>query len=552
MWTEFRKAPSVLEQTSKRKPFYATTPIFYVNASPHIGHLHSLVLTDVFTRFSALLHSDREAVMATGTDEHGLKIQQAAAARGVPEREFCDDVSERFRHLADQANVNYTDFIRTSEPRHHRAVEAFWAKLVASGDIYKGSHEGWYSVSDECFYSATQVTERDGKTVAIETGNEVVWEVEENWKFRLSNRREGLERWLSRPESVWPESHRRDLLRQAADMQDLSISRPTSRLHWGVPVPGDASQTIYVWVDALVNYITVAGYPGEMRAWPADVHVVGKDIVRFHALHWPALLLSAGLPPPTRVLAHAHWTMERSKMSKSRGNVVDPLAVMGAYSADAVRWFLMRHGGALPSDADYSADSMRKSYSELAGMVGNLANRVANKAILAKVLDWDDAERDARLDARLSHLATKVAKRVGRYEIARACEEIMDVVVEANRFFTIRQPWNPSVINSTSAVVYAYTALRLAATLAQPIMPTKAGELLDRLGVPAFERTYAHAHWDPAAPVDVAAIVGRLQAGKESAVGQLFPRVRDESTDGASVLANTTGRPGRSVKAAKT
>lgn len=273
------------------KPFYVTTPIFYVNASPHIGHLHTVVLTDVFARFSRLRHPERPVVFSTGTDEHGLKIQQAALRAGVSEQAFCDDVSQRFRDLAVRANISHTDFIRTSEARHYAAVEAFWAKLVATGNVYKGTHEGWYSVSDESFFSAKQVEEREGKMVATETGNEVTWETEENWKFRLDAYKPQLEAWLANPECtlcvVWeltaavtPAHFHTAIAKEVEAAGELSISRPSSRVKWGVPVPGDEGQTIYVWVDALINYLTVAGYPDAHAAWPADMHVVGQDIIR--------------------------------------------------------------------------------------------------------------------------------------------------------------------------------------------------------------------------------------------------------------------------------
>ncbi|TXT09028.1 hypothetical protein VHUM_02502 [Vanrija humicola] len=505
------------------RPWYITTPIFYVNASPHIGHLHSVVLADTFARFARLREPGREVMFLTGTDEHGLKIQQAAAKAGRSEQEFCDEVSLRFRDLADRANVSYTTFFRTTEERHYTAVQAFWDKLVARGDVYKGSHSGWYSVSDECFYSDIQVEKVDGVMVSVETGSEVTWQEEENWKFRLGAYGDKLTEWLSLPESVYPESYRQDLLKQAASLNDLSVSRPSSRVSWGVPVPGDPTQTIYVWVDALINYLTNTGYPGPTVGWPPNMHVVGKDIIKFHAMHWPALLMAAGEAPPQRVLAHAHWTMHRTKMSKSRGNVADPLAAMDQYGVDGVRWYLMRAGGSLPTDADYAPGELAAAYDRLRDQIGNLVQRIGSAAILSRVGEWDAAFAVPALDESFAGLRDGYDARFEAYDVTRAAALLMDAVVDANKFFTDAAPW--AAEDSTAAVVYAYAALRLVGILAQPIMPAKAVELLDRLGVPEGERGWAHATWQAGAPVDAAEIVRRIQSGAEKFKGTtLFPR----------------------------
>ncbi|OCF36953.1 methionine-tRNA ligase [Kwoniella heveanensis BCC8398] len=523
------------------KPFYVTTPIFYVNASPHIGHLHSLLLTDVLARFSRLRHPEREALFATGTDEHGMKIQQAAKAKGIGEQEFCDEVSERFRDLAKLANASITDFIRTTEPRHRKAVEHFWEKLVNRGDIYKGTHSGWYSISDESFYAASQVTKQeDGKMVAIESGNEVVWEEETNWKFKLSEYKEHLTEWLSKPESVFPNTVRQDLLKQVQTIEDLSVSRPKSRVKWGIPVPNDPDQSIYVWVDALINYLTVVGYPNEMKGWPADVHVVGKDIIKFHAIHWPALLTSAGLAPPNRVIAHAHWTMGKSKMSKSRGNVVDPIQAMRDWSVDGVRWYLMRVGGSLTDDADYAPDQVEVHYRILADQFGNLLSRISGPKMLKKAtreLDLTTAgspDRDDELDRLMGGLRGEVEERMEGCGVSQACAAVMDVIAASNKLFTAMTPW--SAEDGTKPIIYAYHALRLSAILLQPIMPSKSAEALDRLGVPLDQRSWNDAVWPPPphslssttatkAGVSTKEVVRRLGEGSKRCKGKghLFP-----------------------------
>ncbi|WWC93969.1 methionine-tRNA ligase [Kwoniella sp. B9012] len=516
---------------SSSKSFYVTTPIFYVNASPHIGHLHSLLLTDVLARFSRLRHPDRKVIFATGTDEHGMKIQQAAKARGVGEQEFCDDVSERFRDLAKLANASNTDFIRTTEERHQKAVEHFWQKLVDRGDIYKGTHSGWYSISDESFYAASQVTKResDGVMVALESGNEVIWEEETNWKFRLSAYKGFLNEWLSKPESVHPPSVRQHLLSQINNLEDLSVSRPKSRVKWGIPVPNDPDQSIYVWVDALINYLTVTGYPEQNDGWPADVHVVGKDITKFHAIHWPALLASASLSPPRRVIAHAHWTMGKFKMSKSKGNVVDPIQAMRDWSVDGVRWYLMRVGGSLTDDADYAPDQVEVHYRILADQFGNLLSRISGSKMLKKATrDLDlvtltSQDRDEDLDRLLGGLRDEFENKMEMYGVSGACQSVMDVIAATNKLFTDLKPW--SAEDGTKAIVYAYHSLRIASILLQPIIPIKSIEALDRLGVPSDKRTWNDAVWPQIEQIRTKEVVERLKQGSKEwkGKGHLFP-----------------------------
>ncbi|KAK1924432.1 putative methionine-tRNA ligase [Papiliotrema laurentii] len=504
------------------KPFFVTTPIFYVNASPHIGHLHSLVLTDVLARFAKLRSPQRKVIFTTGTDEHGLKIQQAAKAQGVEEGEFCARVSQRFRDLADRANVGYTDFIRTAEPRHYRAVEHFWNRLVESGDVYKGTHSGWYSISDECFYSEKQIRQDEsGKIVAIETGNEVVWEEEENWKFRLPRYRERLLSWADRPESIHPLSMKSFVTSQMASVEDLSISRPRSRVRWGVPVPGDPNQTIYVWVDALINYLTVLGYPASADGWPVDVHVVGKDIIKFHAVHWPALLMSAGLEPPRQVLSHAHWTMGKFKMSKSRGNVVDPIAAMDKYGPEPIRWYLMREGGSLPDDSDFNLDQLNANYSVLAQQFGNLLNRVTSPKIVQKMGSITSHHPLPDFDAALSSARDRVEGFMSNHQITKACEVILNLIADANKLVTDMRPWEANN-DATIPVLYAYQALRISGILAQPFMPVKSSEMLDRLAVDPTQRTWNDATWTGRSGFDALALKEQLS---RSLPGSLFPRL---------------------------
>ncbi|WVW83676.1 methionine-tRNA ligase [Kwoniella bestiolae CBS 10118] len=527
------KIPSLFTpagEPSSAKPFYLTTPIFYVNAAPHIGHLHTLLLTDVLARFSRLRHPDRKVIFATGTDEHGMKIQQAAKARGVGEQEFCDEVSERFRDLAKLANASHTDFIRTTEERHQTAVEHFWQRLVDRGDIYKGTHSGWYSISDESFYAASQVAKReDGVMIALESGNEVIWEEETNWKFKLTAYKGFLTEWLSNPESVHPPSVRQHLLSQIHNLEDLSVSRPKSRVKWGIPVPNDPDQSIYVWVDALINYLTVTGYPAQTDGWPADVQVVGKDITKFHAIHWPALLASASLPPPRRILAHAHWTMGKLKMSKSKGNVVDPIQAMRDWSVDGVRWYLMRVGGSLADDADYAPDQVEVHYRILADQFGNLLSRISGTKMLKKatrnldLVSSGSQDRDEELDRLLGGLRDEFESKMEVYGVSGACQSVMDVIAATNKLFTDLKPW--SAEDGTKAIIYAYHSLRISSILLQPIIPSKSVEALDRLGVPSDERLWKDAVWPQIEQIGTTEVVERLKKGSKEwkGKGHLFP-----------------------------
>lgn len=501
------------------KPYYVTTPIYYVNAEPHIGHLHSNVLADVLARYAALRRSGR-AELATGTDEHGLKIQRTAEARGEDARALCDRVSGRFRALADKCGMAYTHFTRTTDARHVAAVAHFWDTLARNGFLYIGRHEGWYAVSDEAFYPESQVrrvTLPSGEVVheAVESGQRVEWMAEDNYKFRMGALRAPLLAWLERsPDVIQPRALYEHVLAEVrAGLADLSVSRPRARLHWGVPVPGDPAHTMYVWVDALVNYLTAAGYPDAAAAggaWPADVHVVGKDIIRFHAVYWPALLLAAGLPLPRQIVAHAHWTVERAKMSKSRGNSVDPFAAIDTFGVDAVRFFLMRIGGNIGADADYSAALLAEFQRKfLQGQLGNLLSRVLAPKIQARLhpLAHDGmlpapapaeaaaatAAAPSALHDALRALPHTFDMHMRRYEIARALAAAFDVVGAANERVQHAAPWAADTpVPAVHAAVYdTVETLRIVGVLLEPFMPAPMARLLDLVGAAPHERTWA-------------------------------------------------------------
>ncbi|TNY18108.1 methionyl-tRNA synthetase [Rhodotorula diobovata] len=502
------------------KTFYATTPIFYVNADPHIGHLHSTLLADIYTRHARLRDPRRGAIMCTGTDEHGLKIQRVAEAKGVQPKELCDGVSERFRELARAANIDHQVFIRTTEARHRTAVEHVWRELQKRGYIYKSSYAGWYAVSDEAYVPEGQVGEvidpKSGEKymASTETGTRVEWMEEENYKFRLSAFREPLLEWLTTtPNPVQPPSRTTALVSSlsnpsSTDLNDLSISRPASRLSWGIPVPDDPQHTIYVWIDALVNYLTAAGYPwlgGEAfekgKVWPPDLQVVGKDIVRFHALYLPAVLLALDLPLPKHLLTHGHWTMDKFKMSKSRGNVANPFEAMQLWGVDAMRMYLMRVGGNSASDADYSASEIERFYrKDLSGQMGNLLNRVTTKKLTKKLespelmctMPTTLEKEDETLVKLLEDLPAAFDGHLASFDVHRALSAVFDALAESNRHVQLLSPWlataSPSDVHR--ALFFGSETLRIAGILLQPFMPTKAAQLLDMLGVDAARRRW--------------------------------------------------------------
>lgn len=382
--------------------------------------MYTVVLADVLKRWQLL--KGKRALLCTGTDEHGMKVQRAAALVDMPPKQFCDVNSETFRDLAQRTNIANDFFIRTTDADHIEAVKYFWMLLEDRGLIYQSNHSGWYSISDETFYPESMIHARidpmTGKKqmVSDETGNIVEWAEEKNYHFRMSAMRNKLlEFYDKNPEWVVPAPRMAEVRRWVEEnLTDLSISRPRSRLEWGIPVPNDPSQTIYVWVDALINYITKAGFPNwrpgreKEGGWPADVQVVGKDIVRFHAVYWPALLLAVDLPPPKKILSHAHWTMNRRKISKSAGNAVNPYFAVDRWGVDAMRFFLI-HDGGIEQDADYDNGYIVDRYKKaLQGGIGNLLGRVTQSSVwdfktALRLARSEDIERIADVTGQTSH-----------------------------------------------------------------------------------------------------------------------------------------------------
>ncbi|MSO54163.1 MAG: methionine--tRNA ligase [Rhodospirillales bacterium] len=483
------------------KSFYVTSPIYYVNDAPHIGHAYTSLACDVLARFKRL--DGYRVRFLTGTDEHGQKVEKSAQAAGVDPQAFSDRNSAKFRNLSQALGLSNDDFIRTTEPRHIAACQEIWRRLKERGQIYLGSYSGWYSVRDEAYYAEGElVTAPDGEKRAP-TGADVEWVEEPSYFFKLSAWQQPLlDYYAKHPDFVLPQARLNEVMSFVkSGLQDLSVSRTSFR--WGIPVPEDPAHVMYVWLDALTNYLTSVGFPDtktdDYRAfWPADVHMVGKDILRFHAILWPAFLMAADLEPPKRVFAHGWWTIEGQKMSKSLRNVVDPIELAKKYGLDQVRYFLLRE---LPfgNDGDFSHKAIvHRTNGDLANDYGNLAQRVLS--LIARNCagrvptpgPLDDAD-NALLGAAHGLLA-EVRADIDVQAFHEALDRIWTVVRAANGYVDRQAPWAlaKSDVPRMGTVLYVLAeTIRHLGLLAQPFMPGVTGKLLDQLAVPADQRTFA-------------------------------------------------------------
>ncbi len=492
-----------------RGPYYITTAISYPNGKPHIGHAYEAIAADAIARFHRL--SGRDVRFQTGTDEHGLKMVQTARDRGLHVRDLCRDMSDQFEAMCGALNISYDRFIRTTEPAHHAACQDLWARLSAAGDIELGRYEGWYSVRDEAFYEEKELTICLDGTKLSPQATPVEWTVEENFRFKLSAYQQKLlDYYVAHPEFVQPESRFNEVKRFVeGGLNDLSISRTS--FDWGVKVPGHPDHVMYVWLDALTNYLTGLGYPGEMGAyWPASLHLVGKDIVRFHAVYWPAFLMSAGLPLPRHIFGHGFLLARGGeKMSKSAGNVVDPLALAAQFGVDNLRYFLLREVS-FGQDGTYSAEAIvTRCNAELANSFGNLAQRVLSmiaKNLGGELPEFPITERQnkpssARASATLD-AATKAAMKqfitaFDTLEFTTATASWLEAVFCCNQYVDAEAPWalRKSDPDRMKAVLgNLVIALHDLAIAIQPVIPTAAGKLLDQLGIPEDERSFAALH----------------------------------------------------------
>jgi len=484
------------------KPFYVTTAIAYPNGAPHIGHAYEMIATDAIARFKRL--EGRDVYFLTGTDEHGIKMVQTAAAQGMGPRELADKNSDEFKRLAAQLDLSNDVFIRTTEPRHYKASQTIWQQMAANGDIFESSYKGWYSVRDEAYFDEDELTEKDGKKFAP-SGAEVNWVEEPTYFFRLSAYQQKLlDLYESNPDFIAPKERRNEVISFVkGGLQDLSISRTT--FDWGVPVPDAPGHVMYVWVDALTAYMTGVGFADEgnplfKKFWPASLHVVGKDIVRFHTVYWPAFLMSAGIDVQHRVFAHGFLTVDGQKMSKSLGNVVDPFELAEEFGVDQLRYFLLREVS-FGQDGDYSREKLiNRVNADLANNLGNLAQRslsMINKNCEAKVpvqgpATADDLALIKEVDEALE--AARIA--MDGQLVHEATGAIIAALSSANNYFAAQEPWalKKTDLARMGAVLYltADTVRRLAIPM-QAFVPKSAAVLLDQLGVPEDERMFADA-----------------------------------------------------------
>jgi methionyl-tRNA synthetase len=483
-----------------RDTFYLTTPIFYPNGKPHIGHAYTVIASDTLARFQRL--NGKEVFFLSGTDEHGLKMQQTADKEGITPKELADRNSAVFREMIAMLGGSNDDFIRTTEERHYKACQEIWRRMAANGDIYLSRYSGWYSVRQEAYFDESETTVGEDGIRREPLGSPVEWNEEESYFFRLSKYQDKLlEYYEKNPDFIGPAERRNEVISFVkSGLKDLSISRTT--FNWGVPVPGDEKHVMYVWVDALTNYITAAGFPDEnaerWRFWPADVHIIGKDIVRFHAVYWPAFLMSAGIELPKRVYAHGFLFNRGEKMSKSVGNVVDPFKLVEHYGLDQVRYFFLRE---VPfgQDGSYSHEAIvNRINADLANDLGNLAQRSLSmiaKNCEGKVPEYgafSDADR-AILDQAEAALAT-AREAMDRQAINVALNAVFDVVSEANRYFAAQEPWALRKTDPARMGTVLFTTaevLRRVGILCQPFIPNAAARLLDILAVPADKRSFA-------------------------------------------------------------
>src|SRR5436309_2911239 len=479
--------------------YYLTTAIAYPNGSPHIGFAYELIATDVIARFKRL--DGYDVFFLTGTDEHGIKIAQTAAKEGITAKQLVDRNTARFQEMAKLLNCSNDQFIRTTEPRHHKSSQAIWERMKANGDIYLDKYAGWYSVRDEAYYDESETRIENGVRLGG-LGTPVEWVEEESYFFRLSAYGEKLLKLYERENFVLP----RERLNEVASfvrggLKDLSISRTT--FDWGVKVPGDPKHVMYVWVDALTNYITAAGFPDTESAtfkrwWPADLHVIGKDIVRFHAVYWPAFLMSAGLAVPRHIFSHG-WILNRGeKMSKSVGNVADPFAMVEAYGVDPLRYFFMREVS-FGQDGNYSHDAIvARINADLSNDLGNLAQR--SLTMIGKgfgnALPKPGAfsENDQTLLDAADAMIGKAREAMKTQALHQVLNAVWAVVADANRYFAGEAPWALAKTDPARQGTVLYVTaevIRQVAILALPFMPTCAAKLLDLLNIPQSERDFA-------------------------------------------------------------
>ena len=513
-----------------RSTYYLTTAISYPNGVPHIGHAYEAIATDALARFQRL--DGKDVFFLTGTDEHGLKMVQTAARENLTVREFADRNAGRFKAMDERLNVSFDRFIRTTEEQHHRSSQAIWNRMHQSGDIYLDAYSGWYSVRDEAYYGEEETVVGDDNVRRGPQGSPVEWVDERSYFFRLSAYQDRLlQLYEEQPDFIGPDARRNEVISFVrSGLKDLSVSRTT--FDWGVKVPHDEEHVMYVWVDALTNYITGVGFPDETEAswkyWPADVHVIGKDIIRFHAVYWPAFLMSAGIPLPKRVYAHGFLFNRGEKMSKSVGNVVDPFNLADQYGVDQLRYFLLRE---VPfgQDGNYNHEAIvARINADLANDLGNLAQR--SLSMIGKQLGGvvpapgAFSETDKAILAQADGMLALAREAMQTQQIHQALNAVFAVVAEANRYFAGEAPWALAKTDPARQQTVLYVTaevIRQIGILTQPFMPEASAKLLDLLALPGNAR-------------DFAALATRLEPGSRlPPPSPVFPRYIEPKEESA-------------------
>jgi len=477
----------------KKNNFYITTPIYYPSGKPHMGHAYSSIVADVLARFKR--NDNCNVFFLTGTDEHGLKIQNSAKKAGLEPLVYCNQLSKNFRDLAKKLNLSNDDFIRTTEKRHHDSVNDLWSKLTKSGDIYLSKYKGWYSVSDEAYYNEDEVVEKDGKKISTFSGSDVEWVEEDSFFFKLSAwEKKLLEFYEKNDKFILPISRRKEVINFVKNgLKDLSVSRTS--FTWGIKVPNNNKHVIYVWLDALTNYLSALNYPNindklYKDFWPASLHVIGKDILRFHAIYWPAFLLAAKIEPPNRIFGHGWILSGDEKMSKSKGNILNPLEIIDKYGIDQLRYYLIKevsHG----SDGNISLENLENCInSDLANNYGNLCQRVfafiKNNCKNQVEKNSELSESDKKLIKKTSDLTKNLRNEIENQNLNNYIKSVIEISFLTNKYINDEEPWKFKKINIIRMNNILHIALEQIAKISlllNPIIPNSTEKTLDSLNL---------------------------------------------------------------------
>ncbi len=483
------------------KNFYITTPIYYPSGKPHMGHAYSSIVADIFARFKRL--EGKDVYFLTGTDEHGLKIQREAEKNNKDTKIFCDEISLKFRQLTKTLNLSNDDFIRTTEKRHHKSVNAIWRKLLDSGDIYLSKYAGWYSVSDEAYYAEDEITSENGEKISKSSGSKVDWFEEESYFFKLSAWQENLlDHYKKNPNFISPKSRNNEIVQFVkSGLNDLSISRTSFK--WGIKVPENDKHIIYVWLDALTNYISALNFPDiedplYKKFWPANVHIIGKDILRFHSVYWPAFLMAAKIPLPVKIFGHGWILSDEKKMSKSLGNILDPLEIIDKYGIDQLRYYLIKEVS-LGNDGNISMKNLKNCINnDLANNFGNLCQRVFSfieKNCDGKLPGPAKFEKDdIHLLDNLINKTSELVDDINNQNLNDYIKKVVDFSFDANKYFNDLQPWSLKKTNIERMNTILFTIvlqIKNISILLSPIIPLSSEKILDIMNLEDEEKKLA-------------------------------------------------------------